>query len=351
MEESEADAPKVVAEVAAAGSTLRRVVSLCLLMASFSLGLFLFWCYQTRADAVTAITLYPVWCWSFLGLTILLASLPSRSRSKPEGAWLRWFRRASLGLWLLFWIVNADTPTSLLKSIMPRPTDGPGTFTVATLNVCSRPQAAFDLGARKPDIMLIQESPSLERMQQITEETYGTGPHLHFGRDASLLSRGVVTPVEVPAKFRSNFVHSRVDLDGQILDVISVRLIPCPVRMDLWSPRCWEFYTKNRKRRRAQFRPLAEYIATLPNDANIIIGGDFNAPAGDAIFRMIDSRLSDAFASAGRGWGASFMNGLPVIRIDQIWTSKQVRPLSVTSHASESDHLWVMALLELAETS
>ena len=52
-------------------------------------------------------------------------------------------------------------------------------------------------------------------------------------------------------------------------------------------------------------------------------GGDFNCPPRDAVFRLLEPRLTDAFAAAGRGWGATIIefSGWPLIRIDQIWTS------------------------------
>jgi hypothetical protein len=41
------------------------------------------------------------------------------------------------------------------------------------------------------------------------------------------------------------------------------------------------------------------------------------------------SLLGDAFAEAGLGWGSTFHNDFPIIRIDQVWFSRHFRPVAV----------------------
>jgi endonuclease/exonuclease/phosphatase (EEP) superfamily protein YafD len=75
-----------------------------------------------------------------------------------------------------------------------------------------------------------------------------------------------------------------------------------------------------------------------------VLGGDFNSAAGDAVFRLLRPRLSDSFAVAGRGWGATFSNELPTLRIDQLWISQQLRAIAVSAHPTQfSDHRMVVA--------
>jgi len=140
-------------------------------------------------------------------------------------------------------------------------------------------------------------------------------------------------------------VHARVDVDGATLDVISLRLHPCPIRLDIWSRECWENYQANRVTRRRQLAKIAAYIATLPADARLVVGGDFNCPPRDAVLSLLKLRLTDAFTIAGRGWGATIIElfGLPMIRIDQIWTS-HLRATDVFALATQfSDHHMVIA--------
>ena len=128
--------------------------------------------------------------------------------------------------------------------------------------------------------------------------------------------------------------------------MISLRLFPCPIRLDVWSPDCWRTYQRNREIRRRQLSVIADYIKTLPADEPLIVGGDFNCPPRDAVLALLQPRLTDAFVAAGRGWGATIIElcGVPLIRIDQIWTSRQLPATSTSAHrVYASDHHLVVA--------
>jgi len=113
--------------------------------------------------------------------------------------------------------------------------------------------------------------------------------------------------------------------------------------MDLWSPRCWEAFRENRERRRRQLNKIAKYVATIPADRPLVFGGDFNCPPGDAVLRLLRPRLTDSFTVAGRGWGGTIINDWPAIRIDQIWTSRQLAAVAVVARKTRfSDHRMVV---------
>lgn len=69
----------------------------------------------------------------------------------------------------------------------------------------------------------------------------------------------------------------------------------------------------------------AALLTALPSGQPIIMGGDFNSPAGDAVFRLIPARLHDSFREGGIGWGDTAFNHVPVLRVDQVWISDQLR--------------------------
>ncbi|MBI4474447.1 MAG: hypothetical protein HY646_17385 [Acidobacteria bacterium] len=78
-----------------------------------------------------------------------------------------------------------------------------------------------------------------------------------------------------------------------------------------------------------------------------MVGGDFNAAAGDASDRDLQPDLHDAFAEAGRGWGNTLLNDLPVVRIDQIWVSRHFRAVNVRAYRTRySDHRAVVCDLD-----
>ena len=83
-------------------------------------------------------------------------------------------------------------------------------------------------------------------------------------------------------------------------------------------------------------------------DVPVVFGGDFNAPAGDALFSLARPRFHDTFAEGGRGWGNTVLNELPAERFDQIWSSACFRATSVIARKTvHSDHRMVVADLVL----
>jgi endonuclease/exonuclease/phosphatase (EEP) superfamily protein YafD len=130
---------------------------------------------------------------------------------------------------------------------------------------------------------------------------------------------------------------------GQTLVIGSIRLPPTPFRQDLWSRSCWQVYAADRRMRREALQLVEHHLRGLPKELPIILGGDFNAPAGDAIFRLLQPHFLDAYAEAGWGWGGTLHNDFPVLRIDQIWLTRQFRVASlVTRKTQYSDHRMVI---------
>jgi endonuclease/exonuclease/phosphatase family metal-dependent hydrolase len=83
----------------------------------------------------------------------------------------------------------------------------------------------------------------------------------------------------------------------------------------------------------------------------VVICGDLNAWPWQSAYRLLASRFADV--QRGRRWRATFPSGLPLLRIDHIFTGAGVRVVS--AHVAKtrlsrvaSDHLPVVADLELA---
>lgn len=247
--------------------------------------------------------------------------------------------------WLVFLLLAADAPASFFRACLPAP-DRDHTIRVVSLNCAGNSGAAEDVRRLQPDIILFQESPTADTLTSLASEMYGSANNLVRGFDPSILARGRVTQVAVPPQYYQNFVHARVELDGRTINVISLRLFPCPVNMEFWSADCWRYYETNRKNRRRQLATIAEYAKTLPADEPLILGGDFNCPPRDAVLQLLRPWLTDAFAAAGRGWGATIIEvaNVPLIRIDQIWTNAKLRAtVSFADRAYGSDHHMTVA--------
>ena len=63
-----------------------------------------------------------------------------------------------------------------------------------------------------------------------------------------------------------------------------------------------------------------------------IVCGDFNTPGSAVSVRGL-SPLTDIWPRAGRGWGGTMGDDLPIARIDQCWASEGVHPCRLGSNA------------------
>jgi hypothetical protein len=320
-------------------ATRRAALSLSLL-----LGLATAICYATRSDLCAAVTVFPPWLWPVPGL--LLALFAFRRRERNRAVW------GVAAVWLVYVLAFAEEPASLLRR---SPWDGAEwhgprdkwarLVRVVSLNCAGgSPEAAAEVVAWKPEIVLLQESPGRPDVERLARQLWGAEAGVTVGPDASILARGTLLPAVLPREERVFFVQARARLSSGVrAEVISLRLIPPLVRNDLWSPDCWREQTANRRARREQLRLVARRIASVPRDIPLLVGGDFNAPAGDAAFRLLQPRLYDTFKRAGIGWGNTIVNEFPFARIDQVWASEPIRAGAVQARRTQySDHRMVV---------
>lgn len=318
----------------------KRLARWVLLVLSALLCLVLTICYVARPDACAAITVMPSWAWLVPGL--FLAAFRPRGR----GNRLAW---AVVAAWLVFLLGLAEEPSTvaralLLRGALPRQVPPPGeVLRVITLNCAiGNRLAAEEVVRYRPEVVLLQESPGRKEVEQLARRLFGTEAGVVHGVDASLIVHGRAVAAELPSNLRGYFVQARVTLpSGRDIEVISTRLRPAVFRADLWSPDCWREQTENRRARREQLRAIVRRIEAT--SAPVIVGGDFNAPQGDAVFRLFRPKLRDAFAEGGRGWGNTILNDVPVLRIDQVWVDETFRSESVVARGTRnSDHRMVI---------
>lgn len=288
-----------------------------LLAASLLLVAFVAWSYYSRADALAAVTVFPIWAWLIPGG--LLAALGWK------GSYRRCKAVVALG-WIAVLTMFADEPLAVVHRAAP-PTAGDSehpsapNLRVISLNCNGGNLAAVrELGVYQPDVLLLQESPSRSRLEAAAREFFGETGSVLWSADASILARGRLTARPLPPNAAARAVWARLELaQGREVEVVSLRLEPGLVRCDLWSPDCWSAQTANRRARRQQLATVLALTEKESLHGPLIIGGDFNAPAGDAVFHLLSPVAHDAFADAGRGWGNTIVNQFPVLRIDQIW--------------------------------
>jgi endonuclease/exonuclease/phosphatase (EEP) superfamily protein YafD len=314
---------------------LALAITLCLLAAA---------CYLTRADGMAAITVFPVWTWALPGL--LLTGL----------GWRAGWRCVTVVilLWLLYLGIISDEAHSLASFHRwpspgwPAAPAGYHAVRVVSLNCGGgSPNAAREVIPFRPDIVLLQETPQREAVEEVARRLFGEEAAVVAGPDAVIIARGRLemfsSPETAQAYVGGAYVQARLIMPtGLTLEVVSLRLLPPLVRTDLWSANCWRAQRDNRRDRRRQLAAVMARVRGNASGAPMIIGGDFNAPAGDAIFRELRP-LRDTFRRAGVGWGNSHSSDFPILRIDQVWASAEIRPVAVTARKTRhSDHRMVI---------
>jgi vancomycin resistance protein VanJ len=296
--------------------------------------------FAYRPDAAYALTVWPAWAWPIAGWIALIPAVRrNRRQNRVAGG--------TAVLWLLFLLVFSEEPRSLLRlgawptgSWLAARQEGRALRIVSLNCAGGTEEAALELKRFEPDIACLQESPSRASSTLLAQSVCGPSSGRAWGPDGSILAAGSVVQADLPPEETIFFTHATVRTkSGREVEVFSARLLPSVLRFDIWSPSAWREYADNRHARMEQMRIMATRINAVPTNRPIILAGDFNAPQGDAIFHLLRPRLRDAFGEAGRGWGNTIVNDYPLLRIDQIWISKELRAEVVFAQKTEnSDH-------------
>lgn len=281
--------------------------------------------YFWRADWYAVLTIWPVWVW-LLPMFFLVRLGWQRSR--------RWWGWALVGVAVAGALAVMEEPRSLLRT-----SRGPGTIRVVSLNCAGNDDAAREVVADNPDIVLLQESPSQPALAALARALHGT---LIYTPDRSLIARGEVTRVPLPITVRA--VRATVRLPGKFSgEVVCLRLSPHPLGANFWSPELWRLHAAAMREQREELRAV---VSGLPADAPLIVGGDFNAPVRDPVYHAMPAGLRDSFREAGIGWGDTLLNVFPIWRIDQVWISRHFRATAVVARKTiYSDHRRVVCEL------
>jgi len=293
-----------------------------------------------QPDAFAAILVLPRWLWVLPGLVL---AAPGWTRQRQRFAYL------ATALWVLYALFFVQELRTLVR--WKAATDGHSTLRVISLN-CNggNEAAAAEVKDFHPDLVFFEESPLRPLVQKMATNLFGADFESFCSSDVSMIARGKITPLPVENAESAPFIHARVEFpSGLVAEVFVVRLQPYNIRADLWSPDCWRKQCAIRKIQRSQFEWFEREVERVPKDIPIILGGDFNLPAGDKLFRILNPRIRDTFREAGRGWGDTLDNDIPVLRIDQIWCDGHFQALSTVAHKTvNSDHRMVTCDLSLA---
>ncbi len=327
------------------GQRLRRAAAVAAATLTAAALIFLTLCYACRFDRCAAVTVFPVWVWPVPGVLLALPAAAVAGRRAVGVAVLAWG---------LFLVAFADEPLGLVRTLwrewpsrawVDAPEDR--SLRVVSINCVGRPEAAAEVVPLEPDIVLVQEAPPRAALERLSARLYGDGAVL-LGADPAIVADGSVVPLGTDGRWS---VAARVELaSGVSLRVVCVHLLPPSVRVDLWSPACWSEQMAQRRTRREQLRRALRKARAGPASLPLLVGGDFNAPAGDAIYETLRPGLRDAYEEAGVGFCNTVVSGFPFHRIDQVWVGERFRVASlVTRPTRHSDHRMVICDLLVRE--
>jgi endonuclease/exonuclease/phosphatase (EEP) superfamily protein YafD len=175
------------------------------------------------------------------------------------------------------------------------------------------------LAEARPDIVALQEWWGWRRQQVFPEGEW----HVHGTRSLFLASRLPITQTLIRGK-------NSISTAGAV-GRYELRTEAGPVtlfNLHFASPRegLYDVTHDNRKgasNLKEGMELRWEQSENLASEANEVVGpvllvGDFNTPPESAIFRTVWGRYTDAFSSAGWGWGYTFIGGRTTVRIDHI---------------------------------
>jgi endonuclease/exonuclease/phosphatase (EEP) superfamily protein YafD len=300
---------------APSGSTRRGRRAFAVVCWAYLVAVLALWLVLQRADEwwpATILMFSPRWAFALPPLVLL-----------PAAAFLR--RRLLIlislasGLVAAWPVAGFNVPWSRLTG--PARVGEP--FRVLTLNMHYSREAPASLEefitANAPDVVAIQEWPGANRSglkaapgwhthqtprlflasRHPIRSTVELG-HDSMGEHASVAHYELETPIGLVHVFS---LHTATDRQG-ISDIIHESSKgPAEVRA-------------NSARRRGQCEYVAGQAAACRGP--VVVVGDFNTPPESPIFPRVWSGYTDAFSSAGWGWGYTFVGAKTTVRIDHI---------------------------------
>ena len=320
---------------------------------SLALQLLTVFAFARQPDHLAAFTVMPIWIWGGLGLSLSAAAF--------------YFLRAPLSLvvtavWALTILLGADEARVIGNLATPSPKPGPPEsvdgdrpIRVITLNASlfRYGDPTDDIAKWEPDIVVLQEVSAMN-VKTIAERLYGgLGDYRAFAQNGVATRWKITREVRNPDPRFLYFNHNVTveTSDGDSIEVVNLHLSSAATDLRLWQRQCWRNHKENRKKRQLEIAvalKVLEDTTTFPTTQPVILAGDFNAPPTDPIQRLIERDFDDAFLSVGTGWGDTFHRRVPILRLDQIHTTRHFTPVrcrAVTTR--KSDHRMVVADLLL----
>jgi len=278
--------------------------------------------YLNRWDGMVALTLVPIWAWAGLGMVLsLLAWLVTR------GSGLLVTFSLFLGLGLAFSEETRGLLREFSRSIEPKTVpDGRVLIRVVSFDLEGADSDLRRVADWEPQILLLQGVPDGVPLEEFGESLHGEGSIVLAEDGLAILAHGEL--LNSLSEENGKVLHARLRLTGGlVVDTSTLVLGRCAPSYTLWNPATWHALAEARTTNRRKLRSYqGEHQISLATTARII-GGAFNTPPGDDVFRPLEGNgMVDVHRVAGLGWGNTYPSEYPALRLDQIWVSANLEP-------------------------
>ncbi|MDC8105942.1 MULTISPECIES: endonuclease/exonuclease/phosphatase family protein [Chryseobacterium] len=155
-------------------------------------------------------------------------------------------------------------------------------------------------------------------------------------------------------KSRGNSFYADIDINGKIIRIVNVYLEPFRLNKSMFDFNSLgkgsnklhlllSHMTPTFRAHEDQIKKIRKAIDFSPYP--VILAGDFNSVPNSYEYYNLGKNLDDAFLTVGNGISTSFHDYKVPLRIDYIFTSKDIRPISykIDQSVKLSDHYPVIA--------
>lgn len=262
---------------------------------------------------------------------------------------ITWKKRAVFFILVSLVFLN---PVKRWINYTEKPTDVPN-FKMVTMNIkggiMGREKIYDYLKKTNADLILAQEYGSEFNVPGYTNRTS------KYEIVALNSKTEIISQEKIATVGNGNAFFADIKINGKIIRIVNVYLNPFSFEKDKVKPT--ENLETNKTKAMYVLRRLIptfkihqQEVLDIQKAINaspypVIIAGDFNSVPNSFEYYTIGKNLTDAFVAVGRGSSTSFHDYKFPIRIDYIFTSKEIKPISykVDRSVKLSDHFPVIA--------
>lgn len=209
----------------------------------------------------------------------------------------------------------------------PKPTNGQLVRAMSfNINAGSRgaDKIVAEIRKQNPDFVCLQESAAWREFPDPIPKIRGLLPTWNCVRagELAILSQHPIRFSSVepfPIHLGDGILIAQIEIGGRLISVANLHLTIPIAGLPGLAP------TNMKRRIAARDKQVAALLKLgEKSDAPDLVLGDFNTPSRGLLYRKIAARWNDSFAIAGRGFGYSFSDSLPMLRIDYVFADPKI---------------------------